>query len=254
MLEIGKISTKCGELEEAKLSGAALEEVSLSPASLKKIQKRLVDLKFLSGTADGIFGADTRAAIRNYQASIGHLQDSFLTAQERTMLLEPTLASTTTSSPKEAPVAASKPSPQTAAALRPSMQDPQITDRREPEANIPDRASAQTDQQSTAEIVNPPDRANPSASVEAERGIQEKYFIAGALLAVVSLAFAAIFVFIRLRRRSSRTTDFANAVAIDPSVEVSEKQPVPISPYFQANAPLAPDPVGPLHLKEGAKS
>jgi uncharacterized protein YecT (DUF1311 family) len=92
------------DLYRKKLSGAALEEVNLSPALLKKIQQRLVELRFLSGTVDGMFGADTRAAIRSYQASIGHAQGNFVSAQERTMLLEAATTSAPTSSPKEAPV------------------------------------------------------------------------------------------------------------------------------------------------------
>ena len=87
---VRQLYSQRADLYRKKLSGAALEEAGLSPALLKKLQKRLVDLKFLSGTPDGMFGADTRAAIKNYQASIGHPQDNFLSAQERTTLLETT--------------------------------------------------------------------------------------------------------------------------------------------------------------------
>jgi Putative peptidoglycan binding domain len=75
---VRQLYSQRADLYRKKLSGAALEEAGLSPALLKKLQKRLVDLKFLSGTPDGMFGADTRAAIKNYQASIGHPQDNFL--------------------------------------------------------------------------------------------------------------------------------------------------------------------------------
>src|SRR6266568_1860599 len=77
------------ETYRRKLHGSALEEANLSPNELRKIQRRLVELKFLSGSIDGTFGAETRSAIRNYQSSIDHDQANFLTAEERTMLLAP---------------------------------------------------------------------------------------------------------------------------------------------------------------------
>src|SRR5229473_3487014 len=76
------------ETYRRKLHGSALEEANLSPNELRKIQRRLVELKFLSGSIDGTFGVETRSAIRNYQSSIDHDQANFLTAEERNMLLE----------------------------------------------------------------------------------------------------------------------------------------------------------------------
>jgi uncharacterized protein YecT (DUF1311 family) len=73
-----------------RLSPIALEEANLSTAVQRKIQKRLVELKFLPGNTDGRFGANTRVAIKSYQASIGHPQGNFLTAEERAALLAPT--------------------------------------------------------------------------------------------------------------------------------------------------------------------
>ena len=84
---VKRLYTQRGEIYRKRLSGTALEESNLSPAVLKKLQKRLADLKFLSGTVDGVYGADTRTAIKNYQTSVGHAQSNFLTAQERNMLL-----------------------------------------------------------------------------------------------------------------------------------------------------------------------
>lgn len=72
-----------------RLSPVALDEANQSTAVQRKIQKRLVELKFLTGGSDGMFGANTRAAIKSYQASIGHPQGNFLTAEERTALLAP---------------------------------------------------------------------------------------------------------------------------------------------------------------------
>jgi len=258
------LSTQCvrqlyaqrADLYRKKLSGAVLEEVNLPLALLKKVQKRLIELTFLFGSVDGMFGADTRAAIRHYQGSIGHPQGTFLSAQERTMLLEgavaPALASM--SSSKEAPVAASEPPTPAAAGLRPSIQEPQSADKRQLEPNTPDRTVAQADQQNTPD-TNLSAPADATGSVQAGSNFQERYFIAGALLAVLILAFAAVFVFIRSRRRSSRTNGLDEIVAIDPSAGVLvKKESLRVNPYVQVNAPLAPDRVVELHLKEASKS
>src|SRR5216684_2688142 len=92
-----------------KLHGSALEEANLSPNELRKIQRRLVELKFLSGSIDGTFGVETRSAIRNYQSSIDHDQANFLTAEERNMLLAPasTAAQSSTRAQPSAPAQAS---------------------------------------------------------------------------------------------------------------------------------------------------
>src|SRR5216684_511978 len=103
------------ETYRRKLHGSALEEANLSPNELRKIQRRLVELKFLSGSIDGTFGIETRSAIRNYQSSIDHDQANFLTAEERNMLLAPasTAAQSSTraqpSAPAEAAISTSPP-------------------------------------------------------------------------------------------------------------------------------------------------
>jgi hypothetical protein len=103
------------ETYRRKLHGSALEEANLSPNELRKIQRRLVELKFLSGSIDGTFGVETRSAIRNYQSSIDHDQANFLTAEERNMLLAPasTAAQSSTraqpSAPAEAAISTSPP-------------------------------------------------------------------------------------------------------------------------------------------------
>jgi hypothetical protein len=69
------------------------------------------------------------------------------------------------------------------------------------------------------------------------------------------LAFAVVFAFIRLRRRSNRTAGLDDVVAIDTSAGVSlTKEPRRINPYVQMNAPLAPDRAVELHLKEASES
>jgi len=93
--------TQRGEVYHKKLSGLALDEITLSPVLLKRIQTRLIDLQFLSGNADGVFGANTRVAIRNYQASIDHVQSDFLSAEERSKLLDPPAIQTHALEPNE---------------------------------------------------------------------------------------------------------------------------------------------------------
>ncbi len=89
------------ETYRRKLHGSALEEANLSPNELRNIQRRLVELKLLSGSIDGTFGVETRRAIRNYQSSINHDQANFLTAEERNMLLAPASTAAQSSAPAQ---------------------------------------------------------------------------------------------------------------------------------------------------------
>lgn len=250
---VRQLYSQRADLYRKKLSGAALEEAGLSPALLKKLQKRLVDLKFLSGTPDGMFGADTRAAIKNYQASIGHPQDNFLSAQERTTLLETTtVASASTAVPQQPAVSPWEATSPPAGVLQPSIQDPQNADKpQQPGPNGADRTLGQTDQPNAPDAASPSAQSDATGPVDAGRGLQQQYFIAGALLAVVILGFAAILVFIILRRPKKRTTGFDDVVGIDPSASVSmKKDPLRIFPYTQTDAPLVVD----LRLKKASKS
>lgn len=74
------------EFYQSKISAAALEESNLSADVLKKTQKKLFDLKLLSGKIDGMFGADTKLAIKKFQATIKHPETGFLVADERSVL------------------------------------------------------------------------------------------------------------------------------------------------------------------------
>jgi peptidoglycan hydrolase-like protein with peptidoglycan-binding domain len=238
---VRRLYTQRGDLYRKRLSGVALEESSLSPALLKKLQKRLADLKFLSGTVDGVFGADTRAAIKNYQASIGHPQNNFLTAQERNLLLASSGAPAPTSPPKQTPVAAQQTpvtaqqtpaaasqtpvtAPESASeaapAQRSTVQDLQSTDNRPRGSDTTDQTAAQPTQQNTAEAANPATDAD-TAPTDTGAEPQTQYFIAGAGLAVVILAFAAIFVFVRLRRRTKRATGDGDVDQVFGAVSVS---------------------------------
>ena len=230
------------DLYRKKLSGAALEEINLSPVLLKKIQQRLVELRYLSGTVDGMFGVDTRAAIRSYQASIGHAQGNFLSAQERTMLLEVATTSASTSSPKEAPVSVSEPLPQVAAPLRPSIQDQQGTDKQQPEPSATNRTVVQTDQQNMSDAANPSPQAEAPGSVGRESDLQKQYFIEGTALVVIVLAFTAVFGFLKLRRpRKRRLPVYA------PAVEAMKKEPLHADPFVQVDRAIE-------FLKEASKS
>jgi peptidoglycan hydrolase-like protein with peptidoglycan-binding domain len=76
-----------GDTYRKRLASSALEESNLPLATMRQLQKRLIELNYLTGNPDGMFGAGTRQAIRAYQASIGHPQGNFLTAEERESLL-----------------------------------------------------------------------------------------------------------------------------------------------------------------------
>jgi peptidoglycan hydrolase-like protein with peptidoglycan-binding domain len=301
--------TQRGDLYHKRLSGAALEESNLAPTLLKKIQKRLADLKFLSGNVDGVFGADTRAAIRSYQASVGHGQGNFLTAQERTMLLAANGPPAPTSVPKQTPVAtqqapiatqqtsvaaqqtpvatqqtpvAAQQTPgtapgstsETASAQRSTSPDLQSADSRARQPDTTDHAAETPAPQNTAEAANPPANADSASPGDTGAELQPQYFIAGAALAVVILAFAAAFVFVRLRRRAKRTTgdeDIAEVFGAAGSVSLKSEAlhpgasttvvvanahgAVAEAERVDADAPLAPERVVEMlpHLEKGAK-
>jgi peptidoglycan hydrolase-like protein with peptidoglycan-binding domain len=284
---VKRLYTQRGDLYRKRLSGVALEESNLSPALLKKLQKRLADLKFLSGTVDGVFGADTRTAIKGYQASIGHPQNNFLTAQERNLLLTSNGLAAPTSPPKQTPVAAQQtpvtaqrppaaapqmpvtapePASEAAPAQRSSVQDLQSPDNRPRESDTTDHTAAQSTQQNTAEAANPPTDAD-TAPTDTGAELQTQYFIAGAGLAAVILAFAAIFVFVRLRRRTKRATaddavDQVFGAPVSVSLTTEALRPAASSAAVardaqrvHADAPLAPERVVELlpHLEKGAK-
>jgi hypothetical protein len=209
---IRRLYTQRAELYRKKLGGPALEEANLSPALLKKIQKRLVELKLLSGTVDGMFGPDTRAAIKNYQTSIGHAQANFLSAPERNALLDLTEKPAQTSSSIPAPVGASESPSETALPQQSTFQNLQSPDSRPPEPDATTRLVEQTAKQSASDVAPPlidADTATVGTAPQAERGSepQTHYSITGALLAFVIMAVAATFVFIKLRRRANRATE-----------------------------------------------
>jgi hypothetical protein len=202
--------TQRGDAYHQKLTGAALEESDLSPALLKKIQRRLVELKFLSGDADGVFGANTRTAIRNYQASIDHVQSNFLSAEERNVLLDapqiraPALESKQTPArePVSAAEAAQPPEPQSLL---------QSLDNRPLQPDTAERTTEQTPKQTASDATRPPDNADVVAPVDRNSMLQTRYFIEGGAIAVVLLILTVDSVLVRRRRRIKSVSKGADA-------------------------------------------
>lgn len=69
------------------LADEALAEARLTPEEMVRIQDSLISLGFLDGESDGIFGSETRTAVRDFQRSLGHRTTNFLNADERERLL-----------------------------------------------------------------------------------------------------------------------------------------------------------------------
>jgi len=75
-----------GHLADRLRGGEALvqpwprHEPVLSLAERREMQELLLRQGFRTGEPDGRFGAKTRAAIRDYQASVGLIPDGFATA------------------------------------------------------------------------------------------------------------------------------------------------------------------------------
>ena len=72
----------------SQLVGDALAGSRLTPEQHAKIQQSLIAFGFLDGEADGEFGSNTRSAIRRLKAQSGDGQGDFLTANQRTELLQ----------------------------------------------------------------------------------------------------------------------------------------------------------------------
>jgi hypothetical protein len=174
---------------------------------LKRIQKRLVELKFLSGTADGIFGTDTRAAIKSYQESIGHVQGNFLNAEERSMLVGPNAVPEQNASYTQTSTSAPEPSPEITSTPPTTVQILQNTDDGPHELNATGRPEGAPAQQSVKNAANAPANASASSARVVGGGeLQTHYLIGGALPVVAILALTAVAAFIRWRRRIKLVT------------------------------------------------
>jgi Putative peptidoglycan binding domain len=194
--------TQQGDLYRQKLTGLALEESDLSPALLKKIQRRLVELKFLSGDADGVFGANTRSAIRNYQVSIDHVQSNFLSAEERDMLLNAPQIQAQALESKQTPAREPTSAAEAAKPLEP--QTLQNLDNQPLQRNTSEHATQQTPKQTASDAVRPPENADV-VPVDRTGGLKTRYFIEGGAIVLVILILAVDAVLVRLRRRRSKS-------------------------------------------------
>jgi hypothetical protein len=230
---------------------------------LKRIQKRLVELKFLLGTADGIFGADTRAAIKSYQESIGHVQSNFLNAEERSMLLGPNAVPEQNTSYTQTSTSAPEPSPEIASTPPATVQILQNTDGRPHEPNATGRTEDAPAQQSVQNAANAPTNVSAStARVVGGGELQTHYLIGGALVGVAILALTAVAAFMRWRRgiklvphnvdpgRAQDGSLIADAPTYLPTgdrrVSAFRFHEAPNAQVAQVESPLAPEPLSEL--------
>jgi Putative peptidoglycan binding domain len=197
---VRRLYTQRGEAYRKKLSGLALDEINLSPVLLKKIQTRLIELQFLSGNADGAFGANTRAAIRNYQASIDHVQSDFLSAEERTMLLDPPAMQAQAWQPTQATSDAISPV-EASSAQQPDSPSLQSTDNRPFRPGATEHAVEQTLRLSAADAAGPADNIEIATPVARGSRLKARYLIEGGTITGVVLFLAVDAIIVRLRRR-----------------------------------------------------
>ena len=198
---VRRLYTQRGEVYRKKLSGSALDEINLSPVLLKKIQTRLIELQFLSGNADGVFGANTRAAIRNYQASIDHVQSDFLSAEERSMLLDSPAIPAQASEPKQAAASEAISPAEASIPQQPDSPSLQSIDNRPFRQDATEHAIEQTPQLRAADAAEPPVNVEIATPVDRGSRLKTRYLIEGATIAGVILVLAVDSVFVRLRRR-----------------------------------------------------
>jgi peptidoglycan hydrolase-like protein with peptidoglycan-binding domain len=68
-------------------ANAMPDEAHMTEADRRQIQSALLRLGYYDKTVDGVFGADTRAAIRRFQHEIGADMTGFITPAESSRLL-----------------------------------------------------------------------------------------------------------------------------------------------------------------------
>ena len=92
------------------LRGDGLVESNLSPGEHAQLQIGLITLGLLLDQADGEFGPLTRDAIKRFQEQLGQPQNGFLTAAQRTRLLQAVAGGGVVQPPSPGPVTPSAPS------------------------------------------------------------------------------------------------------------------------------------------------
>jgi hypothetical protein len=257
------------ETYRRKLHGSALEEANLSPNELRNIQRRLVELKFLSGSIDGTFSVETRRAIRNYQSSINHDQTNFLTAEERNMLLAPASTAAQSSAPAQpsapAQTSISTQTPMSVPESAPEVPPPSLSPQpsagqsnQNPESRPPNMdattlAAGQSAQRTLVEDVNGSTEAVAEKAEEpATRSVDKSrpsYFTRagvplwiGILAGMALVLLTGILLFKRLRRGRALEVDEASPVARMPSGSIGLSGPNRIP--ATGSQPVATGPLG----------
>jgi hypothetical protein len=181
-------------------------------------------------------------------------------------------------STQQTPVTAPESASEAAPAQRSTAPDLQSADSRPSQPNMTDHTAEQPAPQNPTEAANQPANADSAAAVDTDVEHQTQYFMAGAGLAVIILAFAAIFVFVRLRRRakqapqddgvdqafgapagvSLKTEGFRSGASTAAAVSNAHGSIAAVArdaQHVDADAPLAPERVVELlpHLEKGAK-
>jgi len=240
------------ETYRRKLHGSALEEANLSPNELRNIQRRLVELKLLSGSIDGTFGVETRRAIRNYQSSINDDQANFLTAEERNMLLAPASTAAQSSAPAQpsAPAQASisAQTPMGVSESAPEVPPPSLSPQpsagqsnQNPESRLPNMdattlAAGQSAQRTLVEDVNGStelvaEKAEEPAAESVDKS-RPSYFTRtavplwiGILAGMAIVLLTGVLLFKRLHRGRALEVDEASPVAPVPSGSIGLSAP-----------------------------
>ena len=225
---VRRLYTQRGEVYRKKLSGLALDEINLSPVLLKKIQTRLIELQFLSGNADGVFGANTRAAIRNYQASIDHVQSDFLSAEERSMLVDPPAMQAQELEPKQADAGNAISPAEDPISQQPDSPSLQSTDNRPFRQDATEHGIEQMPPLRAADAGSSPVDVEIATPVDRGGGLKTRYLIEGSTIAGVILVLAVDTIFVKLRRRIKfRRQDTANDDLASVSLKKDMVRPKP---------------------------
>lgn len=218
-------------------SGAS-NQTSLPSAEVKTLQQQLARLGYYSGAVDGVFGTETSEAVSRFQRDVG---------LATTGLPDPLTLKQLQAAENPLGIVPETPSAETDAT--PSEATDVTT---APEGAAP----ASTPLDGTAEPTAPPlEAANPSAN-EANntensaggRGLI-RLVLVGMMIAVMGIAAAVAFLF--LRRRPAASHDVESDLAVDgaaPDVPMIDTVPAVSAPTQPAPAPAPP--IAPLPIAD----